>query len=200
MKVLKIFFLFIAIAVVTGGITIPLWWDKALPYFSELIDTSNPDTSEINQSIPDIPPGMPVINADREYIPLILSALNHTDKNIVRSITSITVVDDLKKLRIICNADAVGCASSLFENNVLLNSSIYIASKNNYDPGCGTFDMILHHEIGHVVYSYRYGMTGYSKEKSEVFARSYAGKYFDPGDAYKKVAANFDLNELRCVY
>jgi hypothetical protein len=54
MKVLKIFFLFIAIAVVTGGITTPLWWDKALPYFSELIDTSNPDTfPEINQTIPD---------------------------------------------------------------------------------------------------------------------------------------------------
>lgn len=81
MKVLKIFFLFIAIAVVTGGITTPLWWDKALPYFSELIDTSNPDTfPEINQTIPDIPPGTPVINADREYIPLILSVLNHTDK------------------------------------------------------------------------------------------------------------------------
>ncbi len=40
--------------------------------------------------------------------------------------------------------------------------------------------MILHHEIGNVVYSYQFGLTGYSKEKDEAFARNYARKYSDP--------------------
>lgn len=198
MKILKVFFMLIAVAVIAAGIALPLWLDKALPYFSELT-ASNPDTfSENNYNIT-IPRGMPEINAEREYIPIILSILNHTDKNVVRFIKSITIMDDMNKLRTICG-DAVGCAINTFQNNVFLSSSIYVASKSNYDPGCGTFEMILHHEIGHVVYSYQNGMPGYSKEKDEAFARSYAGKYFDPRNAYKKVAATFNLNELRCVY
>lgn len=203
MKVIKIFFLFIAIAVVIAGITVLLWLDKALPYFSELRAPDPDSLPEIN-TIPDIPPGTPEINADREYIPPILSALNHTDKNVVRFIKSITVLDDLNQLRIVCeNGEAVGCARSYVENNAIVNSSIYIASKNNYDPRCGTFDMILHHEIGHAVYYYQYGLTGYSKQKDEAFARNYARNYagrLDPRDAYKKVATSFDLNELKCVY
>lgn len=198
MKVIKIFFLFIAIAVIIAGITVPLWLDKALPYFLELRAPDSDSFPEIN-TLPDIPPGTPEINADREYILPILSALNHTDKNVVRFIKSITIMDDLNQLRTVCG-EAFGCAQSYFENNAFVNSSIFIASKNNYDPRCGTFDMILHHEIGHVVYSYQHGLTGYSKEKDEAFARNYAGRYFDPRDAYKKVASNFDLNELKCVY
>jgi hypothetical protein len=197
MKIIKLFFLFVAVAVIVAGITLPLWFEKTLPYFSGLT-ASNPNTfSEYNYNIIDIPPGMPEINADREYIPIIISILNHTDKNIVRFIKSITIMDDMNKLRTICG-DAVGCAVNTFENDVFISSSIYVASKNNYDSRCGTFEMIFHHEIGHVVYSYQNGM--YSKEKSETFARNYAGKYFDPVDAYKKVAMNFDLNELKCVY
>lgn len=197
MRIIKTIFFIIAVSIIIAGLTIPLWLEKMLPYLSAIAST-NPDTSSENNYDITIPPGMPEINAERRDIPVIISILNDTDKSVVRFIKSITIVDDMNELRSICG-DAIGCASITFENNIILRSSIYIASKKNYDPGCGTFEMILHHEIGHVVYSYQYGQ-GYDRKESEAFARKYAGKFYDPRDAYGKVAASFDLDELKCVY
>lgn len=114
----------------------------------------------------------------------ILIALNNTDKNAVRYISSINVVRNIEDSG--CSDDnTTGCTVGNFTiDGKLKEVKIYILDRNLYKGLCNTFERTLYHEIGHVVYFYMYGNQDIQRkddiyiESLELYAERYADKYY----------------------
>lgn len=123
--------------------------------------------------------------ADSYTKQMILVALNDTDQNAVKYISSINVVQKIEDSP--CDNNTSGCAIGNFTiDGNLIESKIYILEKNAYKGTCNTFEHTLYHELSHVVYYYKFGGHDIKKEDAvyQEILESYAEKY---ADIYAKV-------------
>ena len=113
---------------------------------------------------------------------IIFSALNQTDKNVIRYISSISTVRNLDEY--CSNDNATGCAIGNFTvDGNIKDVRIYLLDYDLYKGLCNNFEQTLFHEIGHTVYFYKYGNRDVNKtdilyqESLELYADKYANKY-----------------------
>ena len=122
-------------------------------------------------------------NADNDTKKIVYSALNHTDRNAIRFISSINIVSRMGNTP--CDNNSTGCTIGNFTTNgKLLDATIYILDPNSYKGICNTFEHTLYHEIGHTVYFYKFGNHDSGKEDAlykeslELYAEKYADIYY----------------------
>ncbi len=136
------------------------------------------------EKIPTIPIFELEINdADNNTEKIIYSALNNTDQNAVKYISSINIVSKMEESQ--CDDNSTGCTIGNFTTNgKLLEVNIYILNPYSYKGLCNTFERTLYHEIGHVIYFYKFGNIGDGKEDKlyieslELYAEKYADNYY----------------------
>lgn len=124
-------------------------------------------------------------NVDDSSRQIILVAINRTDKNVVRYISSINIVSKIEDSE--CNSENVtGCVIGNFTvNGELKGLKIYILDGKSYNNTCNTFERTIYHEIGHSVYFYKFGnhdITGNDElyhESLELYADKYADMYYN---------------------
>lgn len=121
-------------------------------------------------------------NADNNTEKIIYSILNNTDQNAVRYISSISIVPKMEES--LCDGNSTGCTIGNFTTNgKLLEAKIYILNPYSYKGLCNTFEHTLYHEMGHVIYFYKFGNDDNGKydalyiESLELYAEKYADKY-----------------------
>lgn len=113
-----------------------------------------------------------IINADKEQTRIISSALKNTDKNVTGHITSIIIVDDVFPF---CGNRAGGCVVPKSNGNNSFKADIYLPSSKFLNGTCVTFENVLYHEIGHVVYWHNYGFD--RAPSVEQYAINYANRF-----------------------
>lgn len=139
----------------------------------------------------------------------ILVALNRTDQNIVRHISSINIARKIEDTP--CENNASGCAIGNFTiDGRLIESKIYVLDKNAYKGTCNTFDRTFYHELGHVIYYYKFGGHDIKKEDKiyQEILETYAEKYADIYVRVEKEGCDNDiarqlekdLNEKEKIY
>lgn len=124
-------------------------------------------------------------NADDRSRQIILTAINRTDRNVVKYISSINVVSKIEDSE--CNNENVtGCVIGNFTTNGELKVvKIYLLDSNSYGDTCNTFERTIYHEIGHSVYFYKFGnhdIIGNDElyhESLELYADKYADIYYN---------------------
>lgn len=137
-----------------------------------------------------------IIDADYFTELIILDALNNTDEEVVKYISLIKIVSK-KEVSSICNNDSVGCKiSTYYSGGGLDYTEIYLSPTSFYfqNYSCVTFNNTLYHEIGHVVYDYKFGDTE-NIPLQEQYAENYANQ-FSKGkcdtEEYNKLNNEFD--------
>lgn len=123
-------------------------------------------------------------NADDHSRQIILTAVNRTDRDVVKYISSINVVSKIEDSE--CNNENItGCAIGNFTADGKLKAvKIYLLNSNSYGDTCNTFERTIYHEIGHSVYFYKFGnhdITGNDElyhESLELYADKYADIYY----------------------
>ena len=120
------------------------------------------------------------IIADEQHAGTIRAALENTEKNVTRHISSVTVVNDLNMLSkmgcVNLATDVGGCAAIKY-NSDTFSAEIYLASRELLTGTCLTFENVVYHEIGHVDYFYKYRNAGTYQIDQEPYAINYANQY-----------------------
>ena len=137
------------------------------------------------EKIPTIPTfELEINNADNNTEKIIYSALNNTDQNAVRYISSINIVPKMEESS--CDGNSTGCTIGNFTTNgKLLKVKIYILDPYSYKGLCNTFERTLYHEMGHVIYFYKFGNLNDGNEDElyieslELYAEKYADNYYN---------------------
>lgn len=138
-----------------------------------------------NEEMPIIPTfELEVNDADNNTRKIIYSILNNTeDQDAVGYISSINIVSKMDD--ILCDYNSTGCTIGSFANGKLLEAKIYVLNPYSYKGLCNTFEHTLYHEIGHVVYFYKFGNNDNYKEdilyieSLELYAEKYADRYYN---------------------
>lgn len=138
----------------------------------------------------------------------ILVALNRTDQDVARYISSINIVTEIEHSE--CNDNnSTGCVVGNFTTDGQLEDArIYILGRNLYKGLCNTFEHTLYHEIGHTVYFYKFGDHDVGKQDKfyqaslELYAEKYADQYSKMegcnGDILKQL--EYNLSEKEHIY
>ena len=152
------------------------------------ISTEKTGSSVVNYHSTDKAPNFELqINGADDYSKQeILTAINHTDQNVVKYISSIDVVSRIEDSECSDN-NVTGCAIANFTiDNKLKEIRLYVLYRDAYKGICNTFENVLYHEIGHAVYYYKFG--DYDANRSDKIYQDslelYAKKY---ADIYAKV-------------
>jgi hypothetical protein len=147
-------------------------------YFQESIN--NTVNYREREKMPITPAFELEINSTDNYTKnIIYSALEKTDHNATAYISSINIVSNI--IDSPCGNDSTGCTIGNFTaNGKLLEVKIYILNPYSYKGLCNTFEHTLYHEIGHVVYFYKFGnQDPLYIESLELYADKYADKYYN---------------------
>lgn len=140
----------------------------------------------------------------------ILTAINHTDQNVIKYISSINVVSRIEDSE--CNDDNItGCAIANFTvDNKLKDIRLYVLDRDAYKGTCNVFENILYHEIGHAVYYYKFGDFDVNRsdkiyqDSLELYAIKYADIYVktDKEGCDEEIIKQLEktLNEKDAVY
>lgn len=129
-------------------------------------------------------------NADNHTKRIIFRILNQTDQHVVRHISSINIVSEIP-----CE-DASGCTIGNFTSEgILIESDIYLLDVDAYKDSCDTFEHSLYHELGHIVYFYKYGNSDTKKEDDiyQELIELYAVKYANNHSAIQKEGCNREV-------
>lgn len=137
------------------------------------------------EKVPTIPTfELEINNADNSTEKIIYSILGNTDQNAAKYISSINIVSKMEES--LCDGNSTGCTIGNFTTNgKLLEAKIYILNPYSYKGLCNTFERTLYHEMGHVVYFYKFGNHGDGKEDElyieslELYAEKYADNYYN---------------------
>jgi len=138
-----------------------------------------------SEKIPIVPTfELEINNADNNTEKVIYSALNNTDQNAVRYISLIGIVSKMGESP--CDDNSTGCTIGNFTTNgKLLEAKIYILNPYSYKGLCNTFERTLYHEIGHIIYFYKFGNLNNGEEDKlyieslELYAEKYADNYYN---------------------
>jgi len=121
---------------------------------------------------------------------LIENAINNTDKNVMAHIVFINVTTKDEVEENCQNAEVVGCTITKTltattedtegKRTIRIDTArIYIANKDALKPTCNSFENVVYHEIGHVVYNYQHNFEVNDSEipAMEAFANAYADNF-----------------------
>lgn len=117
---------------------------------------------------------------EREMVEI---AINNTDKEVMAHISFINVTTKNEVIEKCRKDSVVGCTITRTisddENVYISTSRIYIANKEALKPTCNSFENLLYHEIGHVVFQYQrnFNITDEDDAAAEQFADEYANRY-----------------------
>jgi hypothetical protein len=118
---------------------------------------------------------LPEINADENHTKMILSVLDNIDERVINNIHSITVLSSVNDVSLICDAQALGCASYKQTENGFY-TDISVTSVDYYTDSCTSFEHTLYHEIGHVDYNTFHNDQPTFRDV-EYYVESFADKY-----------------------
>lgn len=176
------------------------------------ISTEKTGNSVINYHSTDKAPNFELqINGADDYSKQeILTAINHTDQNVVKYISSIDVVSRIEDSECSDN-NVTGCAIANFTiDNKLKEIRLYVLYRDAYKGSCNTFENVLYHEIGHAVYYYKFGDYDVNRndkiyqDSLELYAKKYADIYakIDKEGCDDEIAKQLEkiLNEKDAVY
>lgn len=142
-----------------------------------------------------------IITDDDYSRKLILDSLyrikNVEDINISDYISSIETLPltDIQRKCLPENGGVLGCIEYKYDqkDGKLIDSKIYLSKWSSFTGLCGTFEHTLYHELGHAIYTYRYG--GKDKEDEiykkslEFYADNFADKYASFDESKKQGCA-----------
>lgn len=137
--------------------------------------------------------------------------LNNTDQNVVRYISSINIISNIEDFECNDNNNITGCTVGNFTiDGELKDVRIYILDHNLYKDLCNTFERTLYHEIGHIVYFYKFGNRDIQRQDKiyaellELYAEKYADNHYKiqkKGCDQKTVEKlKYDIEEKEKIY